>query len=225
MGSSPRPHPAAAPLESHPDERSRHGELDTYPTEPAGCGAPRAGSRTTAAACPEPAPSGEAAPDPTAAGSRQAAQPTAAGSHEAARPAAAEAGGPPADPPARSGSPAGQGPAETTSPLTREWAGRAKGWCAEGASLCTERRAAPARGKTSAEPGLFMKLRRGSDNGLPGFDMRRDAARGQRGTLQTSAASRLRGLAGEPRAYSLDMLRLDGEPTETDRPLAAELHE
>jgi hypothetical protein len=43
--------------------------------------------------------------------------------------------------------------------------------------------------------------------------------------LQASAASRLRGLAGELRAYSLHMLKLDGEPMETDRPLEAKFHE
>jgi hypothetical protein len=70
-----------------------------------------------------------------------------------------------------------------------------------------------------------MRLCRGWSKWLPGFDLEGQAALGEKRTLQTSAASRLRGLAGEPRAYSLDMLRLDGEPTETDRPLAAELHE
>jgi hypothetical protein len=43
--------------------------------------------------------------------------------------------------------------------------------------------------------------------------------------LLTGAASRLRGFAGEARAYSLDMLRLDGESLQPDRPLATKLHE
>ena len=66
--------------------------------------------------------------------------------------------------------------------------------------------------------GRTMTLRRKTHepHALPAY------GRAKHGT--PSAASRLRGLTGEPRAYPLDTLRLDGESTETDRPLAAKLH-
>jgi hypothetical protein len=70
-----------------------------------------------------------------------------------------------------------------------------------------------------------MRLCRPYSKGRLVLDLQTGRSTGQQRTAQTSAASRFRGLAGEPRAYSPDMLRLDGEPTGPDHPLAVKLHE